>query len=301
MYGYVFAMIASNLIALVYSFMYSGSFKYLTIVSIKKVTCVEMLKYSIPLIPNAVMWWLISMFNRPLIESHLGMHTVGIFAVANKFPGILSLLFTIFAVSWQISVLEEFGKPDYSVFFNKIFRMVVFVLMFLFFIITICSKLLVSLFVSADFYESWQYVPILLLGAVFLSISSFVGSNFSATRESKYFFYSSICGAVSAILFNFLFIPKLGIMGAAISILVSFAMIAVMRIKYCWNYVKIQNPMRYLGMFLLGVVAIIITINMQMLFVKFLLQICIFLLFLLINRDLKGDFLKLYLKFRAKL
>jgi O-antigen/teichoic acid export membrane protein len=300
-YGYVLALILSNLLSSIYSFLFSNSYRYLSFTTIKKNIWIEMLKYSIPLIPNGIMWWLVGALNRPLLENYIGMHAVGLLAVANKFPSILSLLFVVFATSWQISVLEEFGKEGYSIFFNKMFRLVVFGLMFLFFIVTISSKLIVSIFTTADFYEAWKYIPILVLGIVFLSISGFAGSNFSATRESKYFFYSSIWGAASSIIFNILLIPRLGIMGAAISVPASFAIMAAARIKYGWKYVRIKNIIRYLLMLLFGILTIIIFLNTQMVLITYLSMVFLFFLFLLTNYDLKEDFIKLYLKVRHKI
>ncbi|MDR2408397.1 MAG: polysaccharide biosynthesis C-terminal domain-containing protein [Bacteroidales bacterium] len=297
-FGYVAALIFANLSASIYSFLFSGSYKYLSIKVVRKNICFDMLKYSIPLIPNVIMWWIVSAFNRPLMENYLGMHDIGIFAVANKFPGILSMLFSVFTISWQISVLEEFEKEGYSVFFNKIFRFLIFGLMCLFFITTIFSKLIVSFFTTIDFYDAWKYIPVLVLGVIFSSISGFAGSNFLATRESKYFFYSSIWGAGTAILFNLILIPKFGIMGAAISISVSFAIMAVTRIIYGWRYVKILNIMRYLLMLLIGILLIGVYLNMQISLIKCLLQMFLFILFLLINYDLKKEIKEIYLRLK---
>lgn len=78
-----------------------------------------------PLVPNNIMWWLVSALNRPVMEIYLGMEAIGLFAVANKFPSVFSSVFAMFAVSWQISVMEEYGKDGYSQFFNKVFRIVI--------------------------------------------------------------------------------------------------------------------------------------------------------------------------------
>jgi O-antigen/teichoic acid export membrane protein len=244
------------------------------------------------------MWWLVSTLNRPLMETYLGMHAIGIFAVANKFPGILLMIFSVFSVSWQISVLEEFGKEGYQAFFNKIFRWLVVGLMFCFFAITITSKLLISVFATENFYEAWKYIPILLIGVVFSSIAGFTGSNFSATRESKYFFYSSVLSAASAILFNFIFIPSFGIMGAAISIPASFAIMVIARIKYGWKYVKIQNIKTYLFMLLTGILTIVVLLYIQEIWIKNLLIGILFLSFLGINYELREDVFKIYQKIK---
>ncbi|MDR0603309.1 MAG: polysaccharide biosynthesis C-terminal domain-containing protein [Bacteroidales bacterium] len=299
-YGYVTVLILANILAAVYSFLFSGSFKYFMIASIRKTVCMEMLKYSIPLIPNVIMWWLVNTLNRPLMEGYLGMHAIGIFAVANKFSGMLVVIFSIFTVSWQISVLEEFEKKDYSIFFNKILRLLVVGLMFCFFIISIGSKFIVSVFTTDDFYEAWKYIPILALGAVFSSIAAFAGSNFSATRESKYYFYSSVWGAIAAILFNFILIPIAGTMGAAVSILLSFALMAILRIKYGWKYVKIQNLKIYLLTLLSGVLTIVVLLYVPKIWIKWLIITTLFFSFLIVNYDLKENIIKLYHKIKEK-
>ena len=71
------------------------------------------------------MWWLVSALNRPIMEANLGMHAIGLFAVANKFPAILTMIFAVFSTSWQISVIEEYEKDGYSHFFNNVFRIVI--------------------------------------------------------------------------------------------------------------------------------------------------------------------------------
>ncbi|ADY34685.1 polysaccharide biosynthesis protein [Phocaeicola salanitronis DSM 18170] len=249
--GYVWSMIGAYLLSALYSITFSRGYTYWSCHRFSINACKEMLKYSIPLIPNGIMWWLVSALNRPLMEAHLGMYAIGIFAVANKFPGILSMLFTVFVTSWQISVLEEFGKKGYEVFFNRVFRSVVTGLLIVSLLITLCSKLLVSLFTSDDFFEAWQYIPLLVLGTVFSCVSSMAGSNFSATRTSKYFFYSSVWGAVAAVLFNFILIPSLAIWGVALSVMLSFVVMALSRIWYGWKYVQITNVWKYIWMLVL--------------------------------------------------
>ncbi len=300
-FGYVFALIFANLTAAVYSFLTSGAFKYMSAKAVQKTISIEMLKYSVPLIPNGIMWWLVGALNRPLMENQLGMHAVGIFGVANKFPGILSMLFTMFAVSWQISVLEEFGKEGYTLFFNKMFRAMITGSMLLFFIIAISSKLIVSIFTTSSFYEAWRYVPVLTLGVLFSSISGFAGNNFSATREGKYFFYSSVWGAGAALLGNFILIPRFGIMGAAASVPISFAVMAVSRVLYGWKYVKIQNIKRYLLMLLMGVGTIFILLYMQTAWLRYSSLGFVCILFIVINYDAKNDAVKLFRMVKAKL
>ena len=54
--------------------------------------------------------------------------SVGILAVANKFPMLLTMVYGVFTYSWQISVLEEFKSEGYKMFYNRIFRILLVVL-----------------------------------------------------------------------------------------------------------------------------------------------------------------------------
>ena len=249
--GFVCALISANVVAALFSLLASNSIRFFSLESVNKKCLLEMLRYSVPLIPNGIMWWLVGAFNRPLMENSLGMYAIGIFAVANKFPSIVVLVFNIFVTSWQISVIEEFKKENFGTFYNSILKMVLVTLFFVFVLVSIFSKLLVGLFASSDFMEAWQYVPVLSLGCVMQCLSGFFGTVFSAVRVSKYFFYSSIWGALIAIILNFKLIPLFGIMGAAIATLLSFAGMALSRLYYSWQFVKVSDKLQILFSLLL--------------------------------------------------
>jgi O-antigen/teichoic acid export membrane protein len=288
-FGYVFALILAHVSAALYCLLFTGAFKFFAFKSIEKSTCMEMVRYTLPLVPNTIMWWLVGAFNRPLMEYHLGMYAIGIFGVANRFSGIQTALFNIFSQSWTISVLEEFGKEGYSYFFNKMFRLIVTGLMFLFFIITISSKLIVTIFTGPNFYEAWKYIPILTFGVIFSNISALIGSNFAGAKKSKYFLYSSIWVIVSSVIFNILLIPRFGIMGAAIAAPLSFAVMAVSRIIYAWKYVKINNISHYAIMLLLGIAMIFTMLSIQSTGLKIASIALLFSLFIGVNYQLKND------------
>ena len=123
-YGYVLSIDVAYALGALYSLIASGAFHYMSLKSISFVKCKEMLKYSIPLIPNGIMWWLVGALNRPLLEANVGLYGIGLFAVANKISGVVTMLFTMFSVSWQISVIEEYKKEGFQHFYNKVFRIV---------------------------------------------------------------------------------------------------------------------------------------------------------------------------------
>lgn len=246
--GFVLASVFSNFSTIVFSFLASKSYNFLSFFSVNKCCCIEMLRYSIPLVPNVLMWWFIGALNRPLMEKYMGLHAIGIYAVANKFPSLLTMITGIFGISWQISVLEEYGKNDFEQFYNRIFKYMSLLLVFIFAFITLFSELFVYLFADEDYKEAWHYIPLLTLSVLFANISGLGSNIFSAVRKSKYYFYTSVWGAITALIFNFILIPIWGIGGACVSVVFSFAAMSISRFIYSWQYAKINNIKSYIVM-----------------------------------------------------
>lgn len=237
--GYIYTLILASFLSSVYTLIAGKEYAYFSLRLISKKKLCEMLKYSIPMIPNSVMWWVLSALNRPLLEYSSGIDSVGILAVANKFPALFTMVYGIFAYSWQISVLEEFKNDGYSVFYNRIFRVMLVVLSLFLLGVTFLSRPLIEMMTTSGYYEAWQYVPILSLAVVFSNLAGFVGTNFLATKESKYYFSTSVWGGFVCMLANILLIPLWGIWGAAISLLLSNMLILWLRLRITWKYAPI--------------------------------------------------------------
>lgn len=236
--GYIYSLIAANLLTSAFTFFVAKSYYYLGFQLITKKELICVLKYSIPLIPNAIMWWLVGALNRPIMEYYLGYSAIGLFAVSSKFPSVITAVFSVFAVSWNISAFDEFNKKEFDVFYKKTFKTVFSLITLIAFIIICFSQVLISIFTSVQFHEAWKYMPILIMGAVANCVSGYCGTCFSVVKESKYLFYSSIYGAVTAIILNFLLIPTFGIWGAALSTMFSFFVMAISRYIYSRKIVK---------------------------------------------------------------
>ena len=240
-YGFAAAMIIANTMTGIFAFFYSRSYRFLSVFMFDWTYLKRMLKYSIPLIPTAVMWWLVSSLNRPLLEQYVGMFAIGLYAVANKLPNVLNMVFGLFQQAWNITAIEEFAKEDFSVYYNKMFRTVFDMQVLLCMVLVLFSKLFVMLFTSAEYMEAWRYVPLLCLSVLFSNTSAFVGSVFTAMRKSNYIFVSTIFGGVGAIVFNYLLIPQYGLLGACMAIILSHSLSMVSRIFFSMRFVEFRG------------------------------------------------------------
>lgn len=259
--GYVLSYILANIITCLYSFLISKSFQYFKVFTIDFSVVRKLLRYTIPLIPNAVMWWLVQALNRPVMENYLDYSQIGIFAVSNKFPAVITMLFALFSTSWNISVFEEFDKPGFKAFYSNIFRSIFLVISVASVLIICFSKNIIQIFAAAEFEEAWKIMSILIVGALFSCMSGFFGTIFSIKKQSKYFFFSSLLGAIISIILNFVLIPRLGIYGAAISTASSFFVMAISRYIYSKSMIDCRFLVLIMGYALIFVLLSILSIK----------------------------------------
>ena len=229
--GFVFANILSNILTSIFTIVYSKSYLYLSIKEANKPCLKEMLRYCVPLMPTGLMWWLVNSLNRPLLEEYCGLFAIGILAVGNKLPSIMNMVFGFFQQAWMVTVLDEYKKQDFADYYRKMFRMIFFVQMSVCLVLTFFAKPFVLLMTTDEYFDAWKYIPLVMIGTLFSNITAFSGALFTAHRNSKFIFTTSIAGGVTSLVANFLLIPFFGLYGACISIILAHLSSCVMRLK----------------------------------------------------------------------
>ncbi len=189
----------------------------------------EIVKYSLPLVPNNISWWILSVSDRQIIHHFMGAAANGIYAIANKIPALYSSVYTTFNVSWQQEVVEKMEDPDRGVYFNEIYNRV---MVFLF---TLCSGILSVVFLLFSFifdsryHEGYLYVPILLSAAIFASQMQFCGGIQIGLKKTYENGMTTIAGAVINLAVNITMIRYWGLSAASFSTLIANLSVAWLR------------------------------------------------------------------------
>lgn len=230
-YGYLLAIDISNLVAAAFLFVYCKLYKnFIPIKKIDKIIAKKMVKYSLPMIPNYITWWVNNASDRYILSAMCGKGANGVYAAAYKIPGILNSVTAIFASAWTISSVENFGSKESIDFYNKTYRLYGGFLAICGAGITIISKLLAKVLFAKDFFVAWKITPILVLAYVFSAHAQFVGSIFTASKKTQKLFIAPLVGAIVNTILNFLLIPILEGTGAAIATVVGYVSIWTVQI-----------------------------------------------------------------------
>ena len=227
--GYILSLVIAAIISIIYMlFTLRKTVNFLDF-SVDFLLQKKMLRYSIPIVPNSTMWWIIGSSTRYFVLNYVGVSANGLYAVANRIPSLLSVLTNIFNQAWQLSSFEEYKSEDTSEFYSNIFNFYSFILYVSSSIILIILKPLMSVYVEQTYFESWTIIPFLLLSVIFQSFAAFLGTVYTASGKTKGVLKTAIFGAVSSLVFNFLIIPQFGLIGAGIATALSFLIMFLYR------------------------------------------------------------------------
>ncbi|TCI58784.1 lipopolysaccharide biosynthesis protein [Exiguobacterium sp. SH3S1] len=239
--GYFVSLISSSFVSLILYVYLIGIKRFKGVFSVRNWNeNIEMLKYSLPMIPNSMSWWVNNTSDKYLLNLFYGPSLTGVYAIAYKVPSLLNTFTSIFMQAWQISAVDEYEGSKTKDNFSHVYHA------FFTFNILICGTLIVLsepiswIMFGKEFYEARYFVSILLCAYFFNGLAAYLGSIYTSALKTKVLFYSTLTGAVVNIILNIIFIPIYGAYAAATTTLISYFTIWVFRLINSKKYVVIK-------------------------------------------------------------
>lgn len=262
--GYLLSSITGHAVTTAYMFVKAKLYRYiLPFWRCDRTLIWQMLKYSIPIIPNSVSWWIANSSDKYILNHFANVSQVGIYAVSYKIPTIMMTVMGFFISAWQISAIEGFGSEKSQHFFSDVYKKCFSLNILLAATLIAFSKITGGFLYSADFFAAWKYVPVLVVANVFNVLASFLGTIYTASKKTKMLSISTMIGASANIAINFALIPSIGAMGAAIATALSYAIMWVIRIVNTRHIMKLIFDVRKDCGLLLLLVAEIVAVTLD--------------------------------------
>ena len=241
--GMLLAQTISNLIGYLYIWIKEKLYLNLSIKKIEKKNVAELLKYSLPLVPNGLIWWIINASDRTIISIVLDVAANGIYAVSNKFSTIIVQLYNVFNLSWTESASVHIQDKDRDVFFSETFNSILKLFSSIGILMIGFMPFVFNIMVDKGYSEAYNYIPLLIIGTFFNIIVSFIGGIYVALKRTKDIAITSLSSGIINIVINVLLINEIKIYAAAISTIIAFVTMSIYRFIDVQKYVKLKiNP-----------------------------------------------------------
>lgn len=243
-FGYIFSIVCSDALSVIFLFVVAKLHRYIKPRALDFTQSKAMLRYSIPLIPNTILWWITNVSDRYIVAAVCGESANGMYAAAYKIPSLIMLASGIFMDAWQISAFTE--KEGRDRFYSKVMSTYSSLLFVMASGVILCTRFVPHLLFAESYYEAWRYIPLLVVAMVFTCMVNFLGSIYMLEKKSARSLITALISAVINVVLNIWWIPLYGVNGAAAATLVCYLVVFVIRLcdtcKYIrirWNYARL--------------------------------------------------------------
>jgi O-antigen/teichoic acid export membrane protein len=235
----IYSAIIADICAVILIEITVGVYRRVRIAAFDTLLVKSMCRYSIPLLPNAMMWWLLMLVNRAVISGVLGTESNGIFAVSSKFPALLMTVFNIFGLAWQESAITEYGSTDRDEYYSKTFNFYMRLLFTSLLLLLPLTRYLTILLIGEAFSEAWKYIPFLYIGSLFAAFSQFYGTGYLSAKKTRGAFITTLIGVSVGFAVLFL-MPYIGLHAAALAQMAAYMSVFLARVIHTGRFFRIQ-------------------------------------------------------------
>ena len=120
--GYVLSISLGDMISIVFLTWRAGLLRQYRPLGNDRGLAKGMIHYSVPLMPTAVMWWIINVSDTFMVTAIHGSAANGVYSFAYKFPNLAALVVGIFSQAWHMSAITERNSRKVSEFWDKMQR-----------------------------------------------------------------------------------------------------------------------------------------------------------------------------------
>ena len=237
--GYILAIALSDLTCSIILIITGRLYKLIRLDKLKKTISKAMLHYSIPLIPNSALWWITDYSDRYMVTVMRSEAENGLYSLAYRLPNMLIMVCGIFMDAWQMSVLSEKSRLERQKFFTNVFSMYQSIIFVGASALIVGAKLVTRIMAAPNYYESWRYIPTLVMATAMSCFVTFLGTIYVVEKRSKSSLVTTVIGTVVNIGGNFVLIKYWGAHGAALSTALSYGLVVLLRAFHTRKFIPI--------------------------------------------------------------
>jgi O-antigen/teichoic acid export membrane protein len=255
--GMLTATMVGQIVCLVYNCISLKIYKYVNLKKYDKKLLKKLWKYSLPLIPNAISWWVFNVSDRVIVSGIMGVSYTGLLSAASKFSMVYITFYNIFNMSWTEMVSLHIKDDDAEEFMNKMVNMIFKIFLSAGIIIIAVMPFVYPIMINKKFVEGYNQVPILMLGSILNVLVGLISTIYIANKNTKAVANTSIVSAAINLLVHILLIKKIGLYAASISTFASFFIMSIYRLydlKRRYFEIKIDKKFIFLSVIIFSMV-----------------------------------------------
>lgn len=180
-----------------------------------------MLAFSIPLVPSSIAVFVSMYIDRLMINYYLSLEEVGLYGIGYRLASVSTLVLVGFQMALTPLVYKHYQEPETPRQLATIFRTFLAIVIVIFLILSLFADVALMILTTPAYYAAGQVV-VFLVPAILLSQMYIFAPGIGIAKKTHLFVWINAGGAILNIFFNWMLIPQVGYVGAAIATLLGY-------------------------------------------------------------------------------
>lgn len=281
--GYLLAIIISDLLSIIFLVYVARLWRFIKFKNLDKSLAKQMLKYCIPLIPAQLLWLITNSSDSFLTTYYLGKAKNGILSASYKIPNIVSTIYMIFGMAWNMSAITEKDSGEQERFYTNVFDSNQSVLYIVSAFILLLVTPITNFWIGPAFRECINYAPILIFATIFTCYVTFFGTIYSVAQKSVRSLVTSLIAGIINVLINIALLPVIGLYAAALSTLTAYLTVFIIRAADTQKYQKFDLGVKKIVINCVLLILMTLANYISGMYIKYTVLIILFMIVFLIN------------------
>ncbi len=188
----------------------------------------NLLGFGIPLLLNLVSYWILQLSDRYLLSHFSSFTETAKYAVVYNLGSALStVVITPFTLAWPATMFTIAKRKNASRIFKLLFHWFSLVLLLSSFGLSLFATLLLNWLFPLAYHSASLIIPVISLSGVFYGTYYVFTTGVNIKRKTWVIGIFTAIAAITNFLANLILIPRYGAMGAALSTLIAFIVLAL--------------------------------------------------------------------------
>ena len=239
--GFMLSVMLSDFCSAVFVWLFAKHTPFLSRKYVDKELLGVMMRFSLPLIPTAVLWLITGFSDRIFIRHMQSSSDAGVYGAATKIPNLISMVSTVFYQAWNMSAIAENDSEGRSKFYSQVFNayqaMLTLAAGFIIALDIPLSAILIDTSKDPAYGNAYLYTPVLVIAVLLMCYNQFLSSIYTVSKHTKNSFWTSLVAAVLNLVLNAVLIPKYSVYGAIAATFASYFVCYLIRIVDARRYI----------------------------------------------------------------
>jgi len=205
----------------------------------------KILKFGIPLLFSTLIGWGLNSIDSIFLRFYSDFEQLGYYSLAMKIANAAIIFQTIFTTYWAAIAFKWHANKKHHKYYELVTNLVTYGMACIMILILMC-KVLIPIIVGNEYMTSIYIFPFLLFYPIFYTISETITVGIAFSNKTYYNIVVSVISVIVNIILNWIFVPTLGAVGAAIATGLSYFAFFVSRMfisRKLWYKFPIKNLM----------------------------------------------------------